>query len=75
MIIYILEWGMDSYYATSSQLMNLLAFPTIEDACSRAMGFEGNIPNIVKYDLDNHKIIKEYTDIPTLNAEIGTVIY
>jgi len=73
MIIYILEWGRDSYYATTAQLMSLLAFPTIEDACSRAMGFEGNRSNIIKYDLDNHKVIKEYTDISALDAEIGAI--
>ena len=73
MIIYILEWGKDSYYATTEQLTNLLAFSTLEDAVSIAMVYEDNIPNILKYDLENRKVIKEYTDIPALDAKIGAL--
>jgi len=73
MIIYVLEWGRDSYYARSEQLINLLAFPTIEDAVSIAMVYEDNIPNILKYDLENRKVIKEYTDIPALDAKISAL--
>ena len=73
MIIYVLEWGRDSYYAKSEQLMNLLAFPTLEDAVSIAMRYEENVPNIIKYDLENRKVLHEWYDIPALDAKIGAL--
>ena len=75
MIVYILEWGIDIRCSSAVQFANTTVFPTIEDACSKAMEYKKNIPNIIKYDLDNHKVIKEYTDIPALDAEISTVTY
>ena len=73
MIIYLLEWDVDEYYASTVQLMNSLVFAYIEDACSRAMGFEGNMPSIIKYDLETHQMVREWTDIPALNTEIGII--
>ena len=73
MIIYLLEWDVDEYYASTVQLMNSLVFAYIEDACSRAMGYEDNMPSIIKYDLDTHTVVKVWTDIPELNTEIGII--
>ena len=73
MIIYLLEWGLDEYYTNTIALVDSMIFPTIEDACSRAMGFEGNMPSIIKYDLETHQMVREWTDIPALNTEIGII--
>ena len=73
MIIYLLEWDVDEYYASTVQLINSLAFAYIEDACSRAMEYKDNMPSIIKYDLETHEVIQYWTDIPALNTEIGAV--
>ena len=73
MIIYILEWGIDIRCSSAVQFANTIVFPTIEDACSKAMEYKDNIPNILKYDLENRKVIKEYTNIPELDAKISAL--
>ena len=73
MIVYILEWGIDIRCSSAVQFANTTVFPTIEDACSKAMEYKENIPNIIKYDLENSKVLHEWHDIPALNAEIGAL--
>ena len=74
MIIYILEWGYDRYKGTSLEIINRLVYLTLEDACSKAMTYYKDCgPNIIKYDLKNRKVIKEYTDISALDVEIGAL--
>ena len=73
MIIYILEWGIDIRCSSAVQFANTTVFPTIEDACSKAMEYKENIPNIIKYDLENSKVLHEWHDIPVLDAEIGAL--
>ena len=73
MIIYVLEWGIDIRYSSTVQFANTIVFPTIEDACSKAMEYKENVPNVVKYDLKNRKVLHEWHDIPALDAEIGTL--
>ena len=76
MIIYILEWGYDRYKGTSLEIINRLVYLTLEDACSKAMTYYKDCrPNIIKYDLETHETIKEYTNIPALDAEISAVTY
>jgi len=69
MKVYVLEWGLDSHYSTNVGMLTNV-FPTLEDACSRAMEYSVK-PNIVVYDLITHTAVKEYTDIPALDASIG----
>jgi len=74
MVVYILEWGIDIRCTSTVQFANTIIFSTLEDAVSIAMEYESSIiPNIVKYDLTTHRVIKEYTDIPALDTEIGAI--
>ena len=73
MIVYILEWGIDIRYSSTVQFVNTTVFPTLEDACSRAMEFTNNIPSICKYNIATHKIIQKWHNIPVLDAKIGAL--
>ena len=73
MIVYILECGIDIRCSSAVQFANTTVFPTIEDACSKAMEYKENIPNIIKYDLENSKVLHEWNNIPVLDAEIGAL--
>ena len=73
MVIYVLEWGIDVRYSSAVQFVNTTVFPTIEDAVSVAMGYEENVPNVIKYDLKNRKVLHEWHDILALDAEIGAL--
>ena len=72
-IIYVLEWGIDICYSSTVQFVNTTVFSTIEDACSKAIEYKENVPNIIKYDLENRKVLHEWHDIPALDVEIGTL--
>jgi len=74
MIIYLLEWGLDEYYTTTIALVDSMIFPTLEDACSKAMEFGINKPSIIKYNVNTHQMVREWTDILALDAEIGGYI-
>ena len=73
MVVYILEWGIDIHYSSTVQFVNTTVFPTLEDACSKAMEYKENVPNVIKYDLKNRKVLHEWHNITALDAEIGAL--
>ena len=67
MIVYILEWGLDSTYLTSESWVASRVFSSLAQACEKAISFGDNAPSIIAYDVSTHKVVQTWTDITNID--------